>query len=192
MWTNWQLWNGKNLHSTTLSKIKKKYISPGRHLSSQNSLLLCRIPGALCLSCVLTLHPGSLGPLTSLPDVPRSLEFILPLSSKQWSTFLLNILPFSVKHCLWSILRAQALKAAGRWRTPGPVPPTGPTRCRDPGGDSMVCHRKPAQWPTSADLLSKHLLWEPYTVSLRQGWAVQVSMYLLFWGMETDSLKTCT
>lgn len=128
MWSNWQLWNGENLHSTALSKITKIYVSPVMHLSFPNSLLhgipgspfpllfpptLPRLPGSSLFSAicyqVLQIH---------LTSVIRTMQLFPPKSL----TFLSETLFF---FCFVS--SAHENHKVEKWRHSGPSLPTYPT-----------------------------------------------------------------
>lgn len=120
--------------------MEKIYIAPpSAKLRKYMYPLLCiylsQIPfstgslGALSLSCFLPLCPGSLDPLSSRPYVTRSFKSILPLSSEQCSSFLLNPLPFLVKHFFFFCFVSSAHEnhKVEKWRHSGPSLPTYPT-----------------------------------------------------------------
>lgn len=145
MWIHWQLWNGENLHSTTRSKIKKKYMSPGRCLSFTNSLFY-RIPGNSHPFCISS-HSIQVAWILSFPcqTLPGPSN---PSCLCHPALLLLNPLLFSANHppspLFFSVLRTHVMKTTGRkvknnlTQFCPPVPPSVPTS---------------SSWPTQCDVI---------------------------------------
>lgn len=82
----------ENIYTATPSAKFRKYIHPLLDISlSQIPLSSTGSLRAPSPSCLLPLHPGTRGPLTSLPHVTRAFRFILPLPPRPFRSFLLYL-----------------------------------------------------------------------------------------------------
>lgn len=82
----------ENIYTATPSAKFRKYTHPLLDISlSQIPLSSTGSLRAPSPSCLLPLHPGTRGPLTSLPHVTRAFRFILPLPPRPFRSFLLYL-----------------------------------------------------------------------------------------------------